>query len=405
MAGKPRSRSGRTRRAASPDWLAFQKTLLHPDQIAYEEIRPVVALHQEIKARAAEIGVSERTLSRRVAQFVQHSIPGLVASSPRRPDDQRRLAPPIRDYLLQLKAEHPPFTPREIAAILEVRFDRRVGHHTVERILAHHPPPTLTRRRFPRYAQLPTTHARRDAILRLHLDGWSTPAIIAYLHAPRRTVYAFLRRWASDTVIKRLGDQKRGPRPGGRKVTLQVVATVKALQEETAIGAFRMAAALKQQYGIELSPRHCGRIMAKNRDLYGIGLPPPAPEKPTKRMPFATRIAHRWWSVDLCYIEQHRLPNITGPVYIWTILDNASRAIIASAPSKAQDLWQFLQVLFTGIYVHGAPIGLVSDGGGVFKANVARELYTRLGIEKDQIARRQAWQNYVRRVGAVGIPV
>jgi hypothetical protein len=43
---------------ASPGWLAFQTCLIHPDQIAYEEIRPVVALGQEIKARAAEIGVS-----------------------------------------------------------------------------------------------------------------------------------------------------------------------------------------------------------------------------------------------------------------------------------------------------------------------------------------------------------
>src|SRR5260221_11759964 len=131
MAGKPRSRSGRKRQAASPDWLAFQKRLIHPDQIAYEEIRPVVALQQDLKARAAEIGVSPRTLSRRVDQFVQHSIPGLVASSPRRPNDRRRLPQPIRDSILQLKAEHPPFTPREIAALIEVRSARRVGHHTV----------------------------------------------------------------------------------------------------------------------------------------------------------------------------------------------------------------------------------------------------------------------------------
>src|SRR5262249_39094295 len=154
----------------------------------------------------------------------------------------------------------------------------------------------------------------------------------------------------------------------GRKVTLPVVVTVKTMQEETDMGEFRMAATLKQQYGIALNPRTCGRIMAKNRDLYGSGLPLPVPPKPKRRMPFATQIPHRWWSVDLCYIEQHGLPGIAGPVYIWTILDNASRSIIASAPSQTQTLWDFLLVLFTGIYVHGAPIGLVSDGGGVFKA-------------------------------------
>jgi hypothetical protein len=99
--------------------------------------------------------------------------------------------------------------------------------------------------------------------------------------------------------------------------------------------------------------------------------------------------------VDLCSIEHHRLLEVEGPVYIWTIPHNASRAITASAPSKTQELWQFLQVLFTGIYVYGAPIGLVSDGGSVFKATVARELYARLGIEKARIARRHAWQNDV----------
>jgi hypothetical protein len=47
------------------------------------------------------------------------------------------------------------------------------------------------------------------------------------------------------------------------------------------------------------------------------------------------------------------------------------------------------------MHVHEAPIGLVSDGGGVFKANAAAELYARMGIEKAQIERRRPWQNYV----------
>jgi hypothetical protein len=195
-------------------------------------------------------------------------------------------------------------------------------------------------------------------------------------------------------VVKPLGDKKRGRPPGGRKATLAVVAAIKGLQEETAIGAFRMAAALKQHYNIALSPATCGRIMAKNRDLYRLPEPPHAPANQKKPMPFATSISHRWWSVDLCYIEKHRLPDTPGPVYIWTILDNASRQIMASAPSKTQTLWDFLLVLFTAIHVHGAPIGLVSDGGAVFKANAALELYRRLGIEKATIERRKPWQNY-----------
>jgi transposase len=400
-----RKRSTRAKRMPSGEWLARQAQLIHPEQIAYEEVRPVVVLHQSIKEWAAEIGVAPRTLSRRVEQFIQHGIPGLVANHSRRPDDGRLLPQDVRNYLLQLKAEYPAFTPREIATILEVTFDRKVSHHTVENALAREPLPKLTRRRFPVYSRLPNVAARRDAILRLHLDGWSTSAIVDYLRAPRSTVYDFLQRWADDAVVKRLGNKTPGRPPGGRKVTLPMVATIKALQEETAIGEFRMAAALKQRYDIELSPRTCGRIMAKNRELYGIGAVHSSPPKPKKAMPFATQIPHRWWSVDLCYIEQHRVPGVSGPLYVWTILDNYSRCIVASAPSRTQTLWDFLTVLFTAIYVHGSPIGLVSDGGSVFRATVATELYTQLGIEKTQIERRRPWQNLVRRVGARGIPV
>lgn len=396
--GARTARAGQTQRQLSPEWQAFQATLLHPDQIAYEEIRPVVVLGQEIKARAAEVGVAPRTLAKRVDQFVQHGIPGLVETNARKshtPHDRRLLPQPARQYILELKAEHPPFTPREIASIVEVRFDRPVGHHTVERIIAQGPLPKLSRRRFPYCRQLRTKLARREAILRLHLDGWSPSTIIAYLRAPRTTVYDFLQRWAQDAVVKPLGDKKRGRPPGGRKATMAAVAAIKGFQEESAIGAFRMAAALKQQYGIELSSRTCGRIMARNRDLYHLPAPVAAQDKPRKPMPFATTIPHRWWSVDLCYIEKHHLPGISGPVYIWTILDNASRQIVASAPSKSQTLWDYLLVLFTAIHVHGAPIGLVSDGGSVFKANVALKLYQRLGIEKKRIQPGQPWQNYV----------
>ena len=155
-----------------------------------------------------------------------------------------------------------------------------------------------------------------------------------------------------------------------------------------------MSAALKQQHGIDISPRTCGRIMAKNRDLYGIERPEKE-EQPKKAMPFAAVRAHQYWSVDISYIEEHQVPDVDGPLYIITILDNHTRAIISSAPSKRQDLWAYLLVLFTGIYVHGAPEAIVSDGGKVFKANQALEIYENIGIGKEQIEHRKPWQDYV----------
>jgi transposase InsO family protein len=172
------------------------------------------------------------------------------------------------------------------------------------------------------------------------------------------------------------------------------MATIRALQENPGLGAFRMHAALKQ-LGIALSPSTCGRIMALNRKLYDLTVVKPVP-KPRKPMPFAATRSHQYWSVDIRYIERHHVPEYAHqPIYIITILDNYSRAIVASAPSPTQNLDAFLLVLFTAIHVHGAPEALVSDGGSVFRANQSLEIYERLSIRKEQIERRRPYQNYV----------
>ena len=54
-----------------------------------------------------------------------------------------------------------------------------------------------------------------------------------------------------------------------------------------------------------------------------------------------------------------------------------------------------LIVLRAAIEAHGAPEVLVSDGGGIFRANQARAIYRALGIQKAEIDRGQPWQNYV----------
>ena len=382
----------RTKHAPSAAWQALQAQLLYPEQEAYEEIRPVITFGQEIKERAAEIGISPKTLSHKVDLFIQHGIPGLVPGGLRRADDRRQLPTELREYLLQLKAEYPAFTSREIVDILDVKFDRTVSHHTVEQTITRGTLPKIVGRRYPRYAKMRDAEERREAMLRLHLEGWSTKAIIGYLGAPRRTVQAFLTRWVADGVQSLQGKQAGRP-PGIRKVTLPVMATIKEQQETSAVGEFRMSAYLKQHHGIDLSPRTCGRVMAANRDLYGLVKETPAP-LPKKPMPFAANVPHQYWSVDICYIEHHHLPDQAGPFYIITVLDNYSRKIVASAPSRTQDLWAFLMVLCTAISIYGAPAALVSDGGAVFRAHAATQIYETLHIEKLQIERRKPWQDY-----------
>jgi len=143
---------------------------------------------------------------------------------------------------------------------------------------------------------MPEPEARREAMLRLHLEGWAVKAIVAYLEVSRRTVHAFLRRWAEEGT-RGLADKSRA-RTRPRKATLPVAATIKQLQEQSAIGAFRMHAALKQR-GIDLSPAACGRIMALNRRLYTLPQPPLPARREQKPMPFAATRRHEYWSVDI----------------------------------------------------------------------------------------------------------
>jgi hypothetical protein len=53
------------------------------------------------------------------------------------------------------------------------------------------------------------------------------------------------------------------------------------------------------------------------------------------------------------------------------------------------------EVFFDALSAFGAPSMIVSDGGGQFRSNQAFDVYTALGIRKEQIEKRQAWQNYV----------
>ena len=84
--------------------------------------------------------------------------------------------------------------------------------------------------------------------------------------------------------------------------------------------------------------------MAKNRAIYGWDKPK-APPKPKKEMPFKASRRHEYWSIDVRYIEHHQLPNIKGPVYVISILENFSRMQLASAISEKQDTAAYLRVL------------------------------------------------------------
>jgi transposase-like protein len=173
-------------------------------------------------------------------------------------------------------------------------------------------------------------------------------------------------------------------------VTLKAMEAIRRFQENPNLGEFRIHAALAQ-IGIHLSPRTCGRILALNRELYGLEKPR-GPVKEKKEMPFAARRRHQFWSADIRYVDNDRA---AGRAYVISVLDNHSRAILSSALTRTQDLASYLSVLYAAVERYGSPEVLVTDGGGVFRARQARAVYEALGIAKHEIEQGRPWQNYI----------
>lgn len=383
--------ANRPRRPPTDDWQRLRLLVASPEQETYELLRPIVLFGQAASARARETGVPERTLRRKAARFDATGMRSLFEEPDSAARDRRALPAAIRRAIVALKAEYPPLSLREIAVICRHRFDRPVDHHTIKWVLLSEPLPLRPPRRFGRYHEIADPVQRRKAIVDLYLEGWSARSIAGYLASSRARVYDTLKRWGTEG-LPGLADRPAGPRHPARKVDLKAMAAIRRLQANPELGEFRIHAALAQQ-GIHLSPRTCGRILALHRAL-GAPKPTAATPREAQPMPFAAQRRHQYWSVDVRYLENHALG--TGkPVYLISVLENFSRAILASAISPRQDQTAYLIVLRAAIEAHGAPEVLVSDGGGIFRAKHAQAIYAALGIRKVEIDRGQAWQNYI----------
>jgi putative transposase len=109
-------------------------------------------------------------------------------------------------------------------------------------------------------------------------------------------------------------------------------------------------------------------------------------------MPFASSKRHLYWTIDVRYVDRHR---VGGKVYVISVLENYSRAILASAISRSQDLTSYLSVLYAAVEQYGSPETIVTDGGAIFRANQANAIYEALGITKEEIERGRPWQSYI----------
>jgi putative transposase len=303
----------RKQREHTEDWQTIKQYTLWPEQRAYELLRPVVLFGDPALQRAAETSEAKSTLTRKAEAFDESGMVSLFATKPsKRPQETTRSLPPdLRQLIVDLRVELPTLSLREIAEICDVRCGRRPSHHSVQLVLASGPPPSITTRRFPLFNETADPAQRRHNIVQLHSEGWSVSSIAEYLETSRQTVYTTLKRWIDEGVWG-LDDKSRA-RKGPRKITLDVMNEIRKLQENPLLGANRMHAALLQA-GLNVNPRTCGRIMAKNRAMYGLEKPKAAPK--TKRdMPFKASRRHEFWSIDVRYIEDHNL-GFPEPVYV-----------------------------------------------------------------------------------------
>jgi transposase InsO family protein len=203
------------------------------------------------------------------------------------------------------------------------------------------------------------------------------------------TVHTTLKRWAEEQFAGL--EEKSHARTAVRKVDLKAVQEVKKLAEKPLIGAYRVSAALEQM-GIKLSRATCGRLLALNRGLYHLQVP--RWPRPMAEMPFRAARRQEIWSVDIRYLDMHTLSGVEM-VYCISILENFSRAVLASAISLRQDNEAFFAVLYAAIRKHGVPETLVSDNGGVFISHATRRVCGQLGIEKKEIKKGRPYQNYI----------
>lgn len=298
---------------------------------------------------------------------------------------KQKLPPSIRRFIVDLKAEYPPFNLNEIANIVRVCFARKTDVRSVKRTLDATALPLKLERNYPPYHEMEAASSGkgRAAVVELRVDGWSAKAIAGYLEMGLSTVYKVLGRFEQEGAAG-LADKPYGRPDGVRKVNIGAIEEVRRLARNPEIGAFRVYSALKQK-GFDLSRATCGRILAQVRQIYGYEKPKSGGGS-TKPMPFASNRHHQFWTADVRYLDMLSEDLLAeGMIYSIAIMENFSRAILSSALTRRQDLNAFLAVLYRAVQEYGPPEAFVTDSGSIFLANRAQAIYRALGIRKIEI--------------------
>src|SRR5215216_5027273 len=380
--------SKRRRIEPTHEWELLLPLFEWPEQERYEQIRPLVLFDAWVAARANEVGTSASTLYRRLDRFAEEGMESLFDAPAAK---RRRLPLAVRRLIVDLKAEYPRFNLNEIANVVRAAFGTKPDVRSVARVLQEEPLPLKIVRNYPPYHESEDPREGRAAIVALRLEGWSAKAIAGYLGVHHSTVYRALVRWKA-RGFEGLADGSPGMPPGVRKADFAAVEAIRRLAQNPGLGAFSVHAAMRQM-GFDLSRATCGRILAQVREVYGYEKPGDGAGS-ARAMPFAASGRHEVWSADVRHLDMVDAGLVGGKAYSVTVMDNYSRAILASAVTRRQDLSAFLSVLYRAVEKHGAPGTLVTDSGSVFLSKRAKAVYAKLGVSKEEIEKGRPWQNY-----------
>src|SRR5437588_12612050 len=108
------------RNAPTHEWQRLRPLFKDPTQLTYEIIRPVILGWETAKERSAETGMPQRTIYYKANLFDQAGMASLLPPQP--PPvvpklDKRSLRPPMRQAIVDVKAEYTHFTLYESATI------------------------------------------------------------------------------------------------------------------------------------------------------------------------------------------------------------------------------------------------------------------------------------------------
>src|SRR5260370_34640527 len=122
------------RRERKEEWASIQQWTLWAEQEVYEAIRPLVLFHETAGERAKEIDLPQRTLARKADEFERSGMASLFASGEQggARETGKTLPPEIRQLIVDLHAEMPTMSWREIAEICYIQYGRRPGHKSVK---------------------------------------------------------------------------------------------------------------------------------------------------------------------------------------------------------------------------------------------------------------------------------